>query len=245
MRRLGLILFGVTCFVGFAIAVTPARVVYDAALRPAGVEVGLVQGSVWSAQALRLRTGDQHIARADAALDPASLLSFNARFAVTLSDPGLRASGDAILHAGGARIEDVSGVMRLYRVLPELAAFAPEESVSFEISTLAFDAEGRCDVAEGRVASAALVTLGERYGAAMPLLEGDLFCAGDQLGLQISGASDSLSFDGRLRFAAGGLEGQIEARTTELPLIAALSFAGFDQVDQGVYVLTIPALEEG
>lgn len=245
MPRLGLILFGALCFVGFVIATIPARLVYDAALKPAGIEAGLVQGPVWGAQALRLQAGNQYVARADAALDVSSLFAFNARFDVTLSDPDLRASGDAILHPGGARIEAASGVVRLYRVLPELAAFAPDESVRFEIETLAFDSEGRCEAAVGRVSSTALIALGERYGAAMPLLEGDLFCAGEDIGLALAGSVDSLSIDGRLTFAPEGLQGRLEARTTDRSLIAALSFAGFDQLDQGVFALTIPAVEEG
>ncbi len=245
MTRLSLILLGLICFSGFVIASAPARLAFDLALRPAGVEAGLVQGLVWDARLARVRAGNQTIASARAELDPLSLAALNARFDVTLSDPELRADGFAVLHPGGVRIEDASGVVRLSRVLPALAAFAPEESARFEIARLALDDQGRCLSAEGRVSSTALIALGERYGAAMPALGGELLCAGESVGLQLSGASEGLSIDGRIRFGVGGPEGRIEARATESAIVAALSFAGFDQVGQGVYALSLPAEEEG
>lgn len=244
MMRIGLIVFGVICFIGFAIAAAPARLAYDLALKPAGVEAGLVQGSVWDARLWRIRAGDQSIASARAELDPLSLTAFNARFDVTITDEGLRADGAAILAPGGVRIEETTGVVRLSRVMPQLAAFAPDEAARFDITELSLDSQGRCQSAQGRVFTPALITLGDRYGAALPMLEGDLFCAGDAVGLQLTGASDSLSVDGRLRFISGGLEGRIEARSTELAVAAALSFAGFDQIGEGVYALTVP-VEEG
>ena len=245
MRRIVLIIIGLVCFTGFAIAAAPARLAFDLALRPAGVEAGLVQGTVWEAQALRIRAGGQSIAAAQARLDPVSLAGMSARFDVTLRDPELRAEGVAELRAGGAAIENASGVVRLSRILPELSAFAPEESARFEIEQLVVDGQGRCQTAQGRVFSTMLVALGERYGETLPLLQGELICAGDDVGLQLSGTTDNIALDGRLQFAPGGPEGRIEARTAELPIVAALSFAGFDQVGRDVYALILPIEEEG
>ena len=240
MRRALLVALGVVSFAGFAFASMPARLVYDTALKPAGIEAGLVQGTVWDAQLWRITAGAQTIEMAQARLDPASLLGLSARFDATVADPDLRANGAAVLRPGGASLQAVSGVARLHRVAPELAAFAPQESLSFEIDELSFDGEGRCTAAQGRIASAVLITLGERYGVTMPALQGELFCAGEHVGVALTGASDAVSIDGRLSFTSRGLEGVIEARSRENDIIAALSFAGFDQVEQGVLALTVP-----
>lgn len=237
--------FGLICFLGFLIAATPARLVYDLALRPAGIEVGLVHGRVWDARLGCIRAGDLTIADARAQLAPASLLTGGARFDVRLADPALRADGVAVLRPGGARLQDVSGVVRLDQVMPELAIVAPDEVLQFDIETLVLDGAGRCEAASGHALTPALIALGERYEVDLPVLRFDLLCAGERVGADLSGASDAVSLSGRLRFGEQGLEGRVEARSTVNNVIAALSFAGFDQVDQGVFALTLPVPEEG
>jgi hypothetical protein len=246
MKRLLLpLVFGLVCFLGFLIAATPARLVYDLALRPAGIEAGLVHGRIWDARVSRIRLGDLTIANARAQLEPASLLTGGARFNFSLADPALRAEGVAVLRAGGARLQDVSGVIRLDQIMPELAIVAPDEVLQFDVETLALDGDGRCEAASGQALTPALIALGERYGVDLPVLRFDLLCAGDWVGADLSGASEAVSVSGRLRFGEQGLEGRIEARSTVNNVIAALSFAGFDQVDQGVFALTLPLPEEG
>jgi len=244
-RILPSLVFGLVCFLAFLIAATPARFVFDLALRPAGVEAGLVQGRVWDARLWRIQTGELSIAAARAQLAPASLLSGSARFNVVLADPALRAEGVAVLRPGGVQISNANGVVRLDRVMPELAAVAPDETLQFDIETLALDADGRCEAASGDARSSALIALGERYEVELPVLRFDLMCLGERVGAAVSGASDAVSLSGRLRVGDQGLEGRVEARSTVNTVIAALSFAGFDQVDQGVFVLTLPLPEEG
>jgi hypothetical protein len=173
------------------------------------------------------------------------LLTGAARFDVVLADPALRADGVVVLRPGGVRIESARGVIRLDRVMQELAIIAPDEGVQFDLETLSLDGRGRCQTASGEARSTALIALGERYEVDLPVLRFDLLCAGDRVGADLSGASEAVSLSGRLRFGDQGLEGRIEARSTVNNVIAALSFAGFDQVEQNVFVLTLPLPEEG
>jgi hypothetical protein len=245
MRFVFPLVFGLVCFLGFLVAATPARLVFDLALKPAGIEAGLVQGRVWEARLWRVQAGDLTIADARAQLAPASLLTGAARFDVVLADPALRADGVAVLRPGGVRIENARGVMQLDRVMPELAVLAPDEVLQFDIEMLALDDEGRCEAASGEARSAALITLGERYEVDLPVLRFDFTCAGDRVAADLSGRSEAVAVSGRLRFGDQGLEGRVEARSTVNNVIAALSFAGFDQADQGVFVLTLPLPGEG
>ncbi len=238
-------ILGVVLFIAFLIAAMPARFVFDLSLKPAGIEAGLVQGRVWNAQILRLRSGDMAIAEASAQLEPASLIRFSPRFDVALSDPALRGRGSVTLSASGLRAEDASGVVRLDRLVPELAFLGSEEVLQIDIDRLQLDGAGRCRAAEGGAMTPALLTLGERYGVDMPVLEFDLLCAGDRVGADLSGVSEAVEFSGRVRFGEQDLEGRVEARTSERDVIAALSFAGFEQLDQTTYALTLPLPEEG
>ena len=239
------LVIGLILFVGFLIAAMPARLIFDLALKPAGVEAGLVQGRVWDAQLLRIQSGRLSIGEARASLAPASLMTLSPRFDVTLSDPALRGDGIVTFGAGGARVEDARGVVRLDQVMPELAALGGDEVIQLSVDTLALDADGRCEAASGHATTAALIGLGERYEINLPILRFDLLCAGDRVGAAVSGQSDAVEISGRLQFTGQGPEGRIEAQTSVTNVIAALSFMGFEQVNQTTYTLTLPLPEEG
>ncbi len=233
-------LVGLTFFFGFLVAATPARLLFDFAFKSAGVEAGQVQGRVWDAQLLRVQAGGLFIAEARGQLDPLSLLGLSARVTVTVSDPGLRGDGLVTFTPGGLTVEGASGVLRLDRISPELAFVAPDGVVQLLIDRLELDREGHCQAAQGQATTPALLTLGERYGVDLPVLTFALLCAGDDVGADLSGRSDAVDVAGRLVVGEAGLEGRIEARTSQRDVIAALSFAGFEQVDQTGYVLTLP-----
>lgn len=239
------LVIGLILFVGFLIAAMPARLIFDLALKPAGVEAGLVQGRVWDAQLLRIQSGQLSIDEARASLEPSSLLAFSPRFDVTLSDPDLRGEGVVTLSGGGVRVEDARGVVRLDQVMPELAALGGDEVVQLTIDTLALDGSGRCEAASGQATTAALIGLGERYEINLPVLRLDLMCAGDRVGAAVSGQSDAVEISGRLQFTGQGPQGRIEAQTSVTNVIAALSFMGFEQVNQTTYTLTLPLPQEG
>ena len=246
MKRASLpLVLGLILFIAFLVAAMPARLIFDLALKPAGVEAGLVQGRVWDAQILRIRSGQLSIDEARASLAPASLMTLSPRFDVTLSDPALRGDGVVTFGAGGIRVEDARGVVRLDQVMPQLAALGGDEVIQLNLDTLAMDADGRCDAASGQATTPALVSLGERYEIDLPVLRFDLLCAGDRVGADVSGRSDAVEISGRLQFTDEGPEGGIEAQTSVTNVIAALSFMGFEQVNQTTYTLTLPLPEEG
>lgn len=223
-------LLGLVAFTGFAVALAPARLVYDAAARPAGIEAGLVTGTVWNASARRVRAGGVALNEVQARLRPGPLLTGRAVFDVTLADPALRGAGLVTLSAGEVRFEDAAGVIAL-NALPALAAadLPPGETAQVEIERLVLGPRGECREALGRMTSAALVSAGERYGAPLPLLTADLACAGDAVALDFSGRSAVLALTGRVRFFEAGPSWRIEAETEDRDVIAALSLLGFDQ----------------
>lgn len=223
-------LLGLVAFTGFAVALAPARLVYDAAARPAGIEAGLVTGTVWNASARRVRAGGVALNEVEARLRPGPLLTGRAVFDVTIADPALRGAGLVTLSAGGVRFEDASGVIAL-GAIPALTAadLPPGESARVEIERLVLDPQGACLEAQGRMTSAALASAGEDYGADLPVVTADLVCAGEAVALNVSGRSDTLALTGRVRFVEGGPRWRLEAETDDRDVIAALSLMGFDQ----------------
>jgi hypothetical protein len=224
------LLLGLVAFAGFAVALAPARLVFDAAARPAGIEAGLVSGTVWNASARRVRAGGVTLNEVEARLRPAPLLNGRAVFDVTIADPALRGGGLVTLSAGGVRFEDAAGVIAL-DAIPALAAadLAPGETARVEIERLVLGPQGACLEAQGRMTSAALVSVGEGYGADLPMVTAGLACAGDAVALNLSGRSDTLALTGQVRFVEGGPSWRIAVETEDRDVIAALSLMGFDQ----------------
>lgn len=237
MRRAApLLTVGLIGFAILAIAALPARMIFDMAAAPSGARAGLVQGTVWDAQVLRLNVGGAPIAQIRAALRPASLLGGAARFEVAVRDDSLRGEGEVILSPGGAAIEAATGVIGLSR-FALAAGLPPGQSARVEIDRIAVDRQGRCLEAQGRVTTAALVAAGDSFDAVLPMLSGAFFCAGDQLAVQLDGATEALSLSGRLRFEPAAPAWRIEARTADRDVVAALSVLGFVQEGAGLFVL--------
>jgi hypothetical protein len=237
MRRpILFIALGVILFAAFAVASLPARLIFDAAAAPAGIQAGLVQGTVWDATILRLDAGGPPVAETRARLRPGALLSGAARLDVTVRDSTLRGDGVLTLRSGGATLEDAAGVMALSR-LPLSGALPPGQSVQADITRLAVDRDGNCLEAEGTLRTAALAAAGESFGAELPMLTGALLCAGDRIAVQIDGANDRLSLSGRIRLEPAGPVWRIEARSQDRDVVAALSLLGFEQDGPDVFLL--------
>ena len=243
-RALVLTALGVAMFIGFAAATLPAQAVFDLAAGPHGVRAGLVQGSVWDAAAFRVRSGEVRLAEVRARLQSSSLLSGAARFDVQVIDPAARGQGQVVLSTAGLFIENAQGVIALDS-FAMASALPPGQSAQVRISRIALDAQGRCQSADAHVTTAALMAAGEALGAALPLLEGEFFCAGDQLALALSGENDRLSLDGRILFEPGEPSWSVQARTTDRDVAAALSLAGFQQEGPGVFALDSARLNAG
>lgn len=229
-RALLLAVLGLCAFVVFAAALAPARLAFDLLARPAGVEAGLVSGTVWDAQLRRVRAAGLDFADVEADLHAAPLLTGRAVADVAVADPALRGAGRVSLTAGETRIEDAVGVLALDAV-PALAAadLPPGQTARIEIDRLVLDAAGACLEAQGRVTSAALVAAGEQYGADLPALNADIACAGDAVALNFTGANEALTLNGVVRLTSAGPQWRIVAETAERDMIAALSLMGFTQ----------------
>lgn len=242
-RALGLFLVAVIFFIGFVLANLPARLVFDLAARPAGLSAGLVQGPAWDAALWRLQSGETRLAEARAQLAPASLLTGTARLDVQIIDPTVRGDGQVRVSAGGIEIRDASAVIALERFA--LATMLPPgESAQLSIETLRLDSQGRCENAEGRVSSAALIGLGESLGVDLPRLDGELFCAGDQLGLELQGQNARLSLQGTVRLSQRATQWTVRAETSDAQVVQALSILGFEQVGPGSFLLDSVQLDE-
>ncbi|HCR65115.1 MAG TPA: hypothetical protein DIW38_01185, partial [Oceanicaulis sp.] len=87
------VLFVIALIAGLVMS-APAHLVYDA-LASSGVQAGLVQGSVWNGQALRVRRGDVELQRVETALEPGSILSGRMRVQTEIMDP--RVQGRAVI----------------------------------------------------------------------------------------------------------------------------------------------------
>lgn len=235
-RPVLLLLLGVILFAGFAIAGLPARLVFNLAAGPAGLQAGMVQGTVWDATILRLDAGGGSVAETRARMRPGGLLTGVARFDVSVRDATLRGDGVLSLTPGGAVLETATGVMALSR-LPLSAALPPGQSVQVDITRLAVDRDGRCLEAEGALRTAALAAAGDSFGADLPVLEGVFLCAGDRVAVQVDGANERLSLSGRIRLEPSGPVWRVQARTTDRDVIAALSLLGFEQDGPEVFAL--------
>ena len=227
-RTARLLLVGAAAFAAFAAAALPARVAFDLAARPAGIEAALVHGTVWDAAAWRIRAGDLAIAEAQARLRPASLLSGAARFDARIVDPVVQASGAVRMGLGSVALETVSGVI-LLSAIPALnrAGLPGAEPVRFDIERLALARDGACLTAEGRATTAALVSFGERFGVSLPLIEARLACLGGRPGVEFSGSNETLTLAGRVRAVDGDVAWRADARTGNEDVAAALAALGF------------------
>ena len=229
MKRLGaLIAAALIAFLVGLVVFMPARLVFDLALRPAGIQAGLVHGSVLDAGARRLTVGGASLAAADARLRPLSLLSGRASFDVELSDPDLRGAGRVSFSAGGVQIEAAEAVVRLDRIPALAAAGAPAgETARIEIDRIVLDRAGACTLAEGRVTSSALVAAGEPFGVALPPVAGRLFCQAGAPALELSASNEALTLTGLARLERSGPDWRIEAQSERGDVAGALSRLGF------------------
>ncbi|MEQ8405026.1 MAG: type II secretion system protein N [Oceanicaulis sp.] len=221
---------GLAAFIVFAVVQAPARLIYALAAEPAGIEAGLVHGTVWDAGARRVRAGGMRIEALTARLQAAPLLTGRAAMDVEIIDPALRATGRVTLTPGGAVIEDAVGGLGLDAV-PALAAadLPPGQSARLQIERLSLSSTGACREARGQVTSAVLAAAGEQYGAALPALTADLACAGESVALNFEGRSEALALTGRVRLMPSGPQWRIMGETADRDIIAALSLMGFEQ----------------
>ena len=232
-RWVGLSVLGLLAFLVLLIAFMPARLAFDSFARPAGFEAGLVHGTIWDSQIVRLSAAQLSAREVDAKLDPIGVLSGQARFDLNFADPNLRGTGDVVLTFTETRLEDVDAVMALDAIAALAAAgLARGESARLDIDEISYDHQGQCQNAQGEVFSAVLVATGERYGVDLPALNGTLRCAGADLALDFTGRNDTIDLSGEARMSQAGVSWSVEAQSSDRDIIAALAFLGFEQDGQ-------------
>lgn len=197
MRLLLGLAFGAALVSGLIIT-APARLVYDA-LAPAGIEAGRVQGSVWRGEALRVQAGAHVLTHVETALEPLSVLSARPALAMTVTDPDVQLSARVQSVGDEIRIEGAEGIVSV-SLLPMLQGLPlPSDSIArLDDVTVRLDREGRCLSAEGAVMSPALADAGARYEVDLPILDMTLYCAGEDLALNVSGQSPALALEGMI-----------------------------------------------
>lgn len=239
-RMIPLLSLAVIAFAVFAVASLPALAVFNMAGN--GARAALIQGSVWDAGFWRVQIGNTYIAQGRAQMRAGALLSGKAAFDVTIADPSLRGDGVAILSLGGMSLEDADITVGLSR-FALASGLPPGQTARIEVEDIRFDGEGRCVEARGEVSSAALMSAGESFDVALPMISGTFLCSGDQLALQLEGSNSQISLDGQIVFASSGARWRVEARASEREIVTALSILGFEQDGQDVFVLDSNQLE--
>ncbi len=228
----------VVTLLGALVATAPARVMFDMAASPIGLDAGRIQGTVWNAHILRLHVQGLVFAQAHARLSPGSVLTGSPRFSFALEDPRAQLRGRARAVSGAVELTGLSGVMHL-GLFPGLSeSFPPSEGVvRIDNADIVFDARGGCESARGHAATPVLADLGIRYGADLPVLDLSLSCAAPSLVLTLSGQSAVLALTGDIVMAPGDPIWRLQARPIDDTLAETLTLLGFEEGENGVYVL--------
>lgn len=225
-------------------ASAPVRLVYDG-LASAGVEAGLVQGTVWNGNALRVRAGHTTVHQVRTHLSPLSLVSGRPRVMIDVVDPDIMFTGELGLGGEGVQVRNVEGVASI-PVVPGLSGFAllNEGVVQFDAVRISLDRDGRCLDADGRVMSPALADAGARYDMDLPILDMTLFCAGEDLALNLSGQSPTVDVEGVIRLDAREPRYRVIATPHDPEGGQVLSLLGF-QADGARWIADSDFMEEG
>ena len=198
MRGMLILVFVLALLIGLVLG-APARLAFDA-LAPTGVQAGLVQGSVWRGQALRVSRGDIALQAVDMALEPASVLTLQPAMAVSVEDPAVRLTARLQARGEALRIEDINGIVSA-AAFPNPAGLPipPDSMIELSDVSVTLDRDGRCIEANGALMSPALADAGARYGMALPIVDMALSCEASALTLTLSGESPTLRLDGFVR----------------------------------------------
>lgn len=244
-RAAGLIGAGFAAFLAALVIFAPAQLAFDLFARPAGVSAGLISGSIWEARAWRVSAGSVRVDAVEFGVRPASLLSGAAALDADVSGPDLQFQGVVRAGLSQTAFEQVRGVAQL-RLFPAFHGLPlpTETPVQLRIDRLAFDHDGACLTADGRITSTALMDFGARQAVELPVIEGELYCAGAVAAVAFTGASDTLALDGVAQMTGPDPSWRMEARTTDRSVITALVLLGFEQQGE-VFVVDSTAITGG
>lgn len=227
-RTLLLVLAGGLAFVAAAVALMPARAFHTLVLEPRGIEAAHVTGTIWEGRWQGLAASGIRIEQAQIRLRPLSLLRGALAFDFDLSGSSVVATGRVSLSGGEVAIIDTRA-----RILP--AALARADGVALEalrepvqLTNVrgTFNGLG-CQTLAGDTRSAGLFALGDALSVQLPILEGQLECAGNAPGLRFGGDSPDLGMDGHARLTREGVGWMLRARPNNTNVERALRSLGF------------------
>lgn len=230
MNRILLIVLGVVCLLGALIAALPLRLVFDMSLRPTGFQAEAVHGSVWNGQIYGLRRGQLYFDKVTMTLQPASLLGAQAEFDLRVDDPQIVVQGTMRAKMGSFAVENLRGAAELYR-LPGFSEMGlpAGEALRLNIEEIRFDNTG-CRAAQGQVSTTLLNFYGNRYNMDLPVLEGQLACVSEKLGISIEVEHNLMDLNGRVLLDQFGYDVNAEAQLHNVDIIPVLLVLEFEEM---------------
>lgn len=214
------------------ITTLPLRWVYEVSLRPQGIQAEAVHGSIWNGQIYGFRMGQLYVDKATVRADAMSLLGLKARFDVNLEDSATLGQGQIELSFGQIAFVDWRGASELYR-LPGFAQLGVPagESLRFSLDEVVFTQAG-CQSARGSVSTSLLSYYGHRYNVDLPVMQGQLVCHGQDLGIDTLTQSTIFDLEAQLTLAQGGYRVHAEADAHGNDVVPVLLALGFSEAGE-------------
>lgn len=222
---LALIVFLVAAF-----ALTPAGLLHRYALQPHGITAERVTGTVMDGRWQGVHWQGRRLGSGAAGLAPLSLLTGQPRLRFSLAGEGIDLGGDFQLSGQTVRLTIGEG-----RIAPGRFIAASGESAALLNTPVrlrdidgVFDSTG-CVSLSGALSGDPLGALGARAGLELPVLSGELACAGQAAGFGFAGSNSQLTLDGHVRLDGFRAGWRIEVQTGDDTLAPALSGLGFSR----------------
>ncbi|WP_169336696.1 type II secretion system protein N [Woodsholea maritima] len=232
MRWIGLAGLALILALVALIMTLPLRWVFEVSLRPQGIQAEAVHGSIWNGQIYGFRMGQFYVDKATVRVEPMSLLGLKARFNVNLEDSATLGQGQIELGFGHVAVLNWRGASELYR-LPGLAQLGVPagESLRLSLDEVVFTGAG-CQSARGTVSTSLLSYYGHRFNVDLPLMQGQLVCHGQDLGVDTLTQSAIFDLEAQLTLAPGGYRVHAEATAHDQDVVPVLLGLGFSEAGE-------------
>ena len=201
-------------------------------LEDQGLSAAEVRGTVWSGRLTGASWRGLHLGEAHVGLRPLPLLLGRTRMVIE-TDEGGPNPGRAVLVRGGG----VSGLTEATLNVPVQLMNAPlplQGQLRMAGVTVLFR-DGRCEQAQGRIATDILQRSAEFLQWQGPELSGSLACRGGALVAPLAGARDGTEIRAGFQVTGSGAY-RLDSRvlTSDLTLATALTLAGFQRRSDGL-----------
>lgn len=185
-----------------------------------------VYGRVWDGRVYGMRVAGVPIREIEMAADPLSLLTGRLAARWRVSDDSARGTGHVSLGGNSVRVRDMDLLVSIDRLgLRSFPGMDRSQMIDMDIASLAIR-DGRCETANGRVQTAALVQFAATYGFQGPDILGQLSCNDGRLVITLDGAGADLELTGSVHMDQTAYAWDLELRTGRPELADALALAG-------------------